>query len=324
MLPIDAPESRFDEQVVDATGGLLRAVGLEVLQVNLGLRCSLRCAHCHLDASPSRTEQMSWAVAERVIQTARALDCRLVDLTGGAPELHPDLRRLVAALAAQGTPIQVRTNLSVLRRPELRDLPRLFREHGVRLVASLPCYLEENVRTQRGDGVFAACIAALRTLNEEGYGDDPALPLDLVHNPAGPSLPSSQETLAAAYREALWTRHGVRFSRLLTLANMPIGRFAERLRQEDAEASYRSLLRASFNPDTLGGVMCRRQLSVGWDGTLYDCDFNLALRLPVDHGAPTHIDQLDRAVHARRRIVTGEHCFGCTAGAGSSCGGALR
>ncbi len=315
--------NEFERRVQKTFGEGLHSLGIEILQVNLGLRCNQECSHCHLEASPQRGEAMGWPVLERVLETARALKPSLVDLTGGAPELNPHFRTLLKALRDAGIPVQVRTNLTVLLEREMEDLPVFFREHRVKLVASMPCYLEENVQTQRGKGVYRKSIAAIGRLNALGYGRQPDLPLNLVYNPGGPFLPPPQAGLEIDYRRELGNRFGISFTRLLTITNMPLGRFKRDLCTQNQDRGYFQLLRESFNPKTLPGLMCRNQLSVGWDGTLYDCDFNLALGLPVDHGAPDHIRSFRAADLRSRRIVTGEHCFACTAGAGSSCGGAL-
>ena len=312
----------FEAALRPVTGGGLHSVGLDVMQVNVGLRCNQACAHCHLCASPERAEAMDWATMERVIEAAAALGA-MADLTGGAPELNPHFRRLCRALRARGNAVQVRTNLTVLLEPGMEDLPRFFRQEGVRLVASMPCYLEENVRAQRGQGTYEKSVEAIRRLNAQGYGVEPDLQLNLVYNPAGPALPPDQAELEQDYRRELGARFGIAFTRLLTITNIPLGRFREELRRQDAEQSYLRLLRDSFNARTVEGLMCRHQISVGWDGTLYDCDFNLALGWPVDHGAPTHISRFEPDLLSARRIVTGSHCFGCTAGCGSSCAGAL-
>lgn len=301
----------------------LRSLKVEALQVNLGLRCNQQCTHCHLEASPSRTEMMEWSIMELVVEAARRANCQLVDLTGGAPELNPYFRRFVRVLRQGGHQVQVRTNLTVLLEPGMEDLPRFFREQQVQLVASMPCYLEENVRAQRGMGVYEKSIAVIKQLNALGYGFKSILPLNLVYNPGGPFLPPSQATLEKDYRGELGARFGITFTRLLTITNMPLGRFRTGLDRHNQQRGYLQLLRESFNPQTVEGLMCRHQLSVGWDGTLYDCDFNLSLGLPVNHGAPDHIQSFNIEDLGRRRIVTGDHCFGCTAGSGSSCRGAL-
>jgi radical SAM/Cys-rich protein len=261
---------------------------------------------------------------EAVLDALQTLPGCLVDVTGGAPELHPHFRRFVKAVRAMDLPVQVRTNLAVMAVPEHASLPEFCRDHQIKLVASLPCYTEENVDAQRGRGTYEQCIAMLKRLNDLGYGVEEALALDLVYNPAGPALPGDQAALEADYKRELADRFGIRFSRLLTIANAPIGRFRQCLRAQGREADYLQLLVDSFNPDTVERLMCRNQLSVGWDGTLYDCDFNLALGCRLNHGAPDHIRSFDPVALASRRIVTGDHCFACTAGAGSSCRGALR
>jgi len=301
----------------------LHSKEINTLQVNLGLLCNQQCGHCHLEASPGRTESMQWPVMELVRKAAVKLGCRLVDVTGGAPELNPFFRRFIGAIRAEGIPVQVRTNLTVLAEPGMEGLPEFLRDHRVQLVGSMPCYLEENVRAQRGIGAYEKSIASIRRLNTLGYGSDPALPLNLVYNPAGPFLPPSQSALEEDYRRELGQRFGIRFNRLLTIANMPLGRFRAELGSQNTGKDYLRLLRQSFNPETVQGLMCRHQISVGWDGALYDCDFNLALGLRVNHGAPDHIRDFEAKALSLRRIVTGEHCFGCTAGSGSSCGGAL-
>lgn len=313
----------FEKQVAGTTSDGLYSMRIETLQVNLGFRCNQQCAHCHLEASPQRREMMEWPTIQLLMEAAERVDCRLVDLTGGAPELNPHFRRLVAALRQEGRPVQVRTNLSVLLEPGMEEMPEFFRDHQVQLVASLPCYLEENVCAQRGNGVYEKSIEAIKRLNALGYGSGSGLPLNLVYNPGGPFLPPPQSTLEEDYRRELGQRFGIIFTHLLTITNMALGRFRTKLKRENLEQNYLQLLRESFNSQTVGEVMCRHQVSVGWDGTLYDCDFNLALRLPVNHGAPDHIRSFRVEDLMKRRIVTGDHCFGCTAGSGSSCSGAL-
>ena len=313
----------FDCACASVLGGPLSARGIELIQVNVGPRCNLACAHCHLGASPLRRESMSRGTMEEVLRIAGQLRPRLVDITGGAPELHGELPWFLRELRAAGHAVQVRTNLTALLEPGREGLAPLFAEQGVRLVASLPCYLEKNVDAQRGAGVYRRSIEALRRLNALGYGVRPDLPLDLVFNPGGPALPPGQSCLELDYRRELRERHGVAFTRLMTIANQPLGRFGERLRREGRDAAYRLALREAFNAATVAGLMCRSQIEIGWDGRIFDCDFNLALGLPVNHGAPDHVSRFDAARLAGRRIVTGEHCFGCTAGAGSSCAGAI-
>ena len=315
--------NNFEKQIDGVTEDGLRCLNIETLQLNLGLKCNQQCHHCHLEAAPDRKEMMDWPIMERVLKAAEETQVRLVDLTGGAPELNPHFRRFLVALRERCYSVQVRTNLTVLLEPGLEDLPGFFRDHQIQLVASMPCYLEENVCSQRGKGVYEKSIAAIRRLNALGYGRQPDLPLNLVYNPGGPFLPPSQAALEEDYRRELNNRFSISFTRLLTITNMPLGRFRKDLLRRHQEQDYLRLLRQSFNPQTVPGLMCRHQISVGWDGTLYDCDFNLALGLPVNHGAPDHIRSFRVPDLRSRRIVTGEHCFACAAGSGSSCAGAL-
>ena len=313
----------FEKHVANSRSDGLHSLRIETLQVNLGLQCNQQCSHCHLEASPQRREEMGWPIMQLVLKATKSVHCQLVDLTGGSPELNPNFRRFVAALRQEDHSVQVRTNLTVLLEKGMEELPEFLRNHQVQLVASLPCYLEENVRAQRGEGVYAKSIEAIKRLNALGYGTGSGLPLNLVYNPGGPFLPSSQSALEEDYRRELHQRFGITFTHLLTITNMPLGRFRMELIRQNQERNYLDLLRKSFNPQTVNGLMCRHQISVGWDGTLYDCDFNLALGLPVNHGAPDHIRSFKPEDLNMRRVVTGEHCFTCTAGSGSSCGGAL-
>ena len=315
--------NRFDQAVRQAQGKPLQAATIAVIQANLGRRCDLSCRHCHVAASPLRDELMGPEVMAAIERLAAALPGCLVDLTGGAPELNPHFRPFVGALRGAKHPVQARTNLTVLSLPGQEDTPEFLAAQQVKLVASLPCYLEANVASQRGTSVFFRSIAALQRLNALGYGTDPGLQLDLVYNPGGPFLPPEQACLEVDYRRELHARHGVVFNRLLAIANMPIGRFLADLQARGREGSYRSLLRDSFNPQTLDGLMCRHQICVDWDGSLADCDFNLALNLPLAAGLPRHIGELVAERLPWRTVATGEHCYACTAGHGSSCGGAL-
>ncbi|MGE4193329.1 MAG: arsenosugar biosynthesis radical SAM (seleno)protein ArsS [Pseudodesulfovibrio sp.] len=309
----------FDAKV----GGPLHAADLDILQVNVGLRCNQACIHCHLECSPARDEVMSAETMHRIADLADAIRPKLVDITGGAPELNPNLRGFVAALADAGHTVQVRTNLSAMEEPGCGDYPEFFAEKGVGLVASMPCYLEENVDRMRGEHCYASSIRMLKRLNGLGYGRGEGLTLDLVFNPGGPALPPGQACLEQDYKREMASRHGVVFDRLLTITNLPIGRFMKTLKSEGGDAEYMHLLDSSFNPATVSGLMCRHQVNVGWDGRLYDCDFNQALGLPLADGAPSSLDEFDLTAMVERVIVTGPHCLGCTAGAGSSCGGAL-
>ncbi len=313
----------FERKMADFSKEGLYARRIQNFQVNLGLVCNQACQHCHLNCSPERTEVMEWRVMEMILSAAETVRPKLVDLTGGAPELNPDFRRFVSVLREKDFSVQVRTNLTVITEPGMEGLPDYYLDNDIQLVGSLPCYLEENVRAQRGDQVYEKSVEAIKTLNGIGYGIEPDLVLNLVYNPGGPFLPGDQSALEKAYRKELMSRFDLRFTNLLTITNMPIGRFKEDLRLRNREEEYMELLQNSFNPTTVDDLMCRYQVSFGWDGTMYDCDFNLALGFSVDHGAPDHINKFNASILSGRRIVTGSHCFGCTAGAGSSCGGAL-
>lgn len=303
----------------------LSRTALQVLQVNLTAHCNLACTHCHVESGPKRREALNEEGIDRLIAllpTAPAL--HTLDLTGGAPELHPQFRRLAAAGRAHGLKVIDRCNLTVLDEPGQEDTAEFLAAHGIAVVASLPCYSSANVEKQRGKGVFGQSIAALQRLNALGYGTQGrGLELDLVYNPGGPSLPPSQVSLEADYRARLHADFGIVFDRLYTLANMPIKRFLHSLRRDGREAEYMQLLIDHFNPRAAEGVMCRNLVSVGWDGALYDCDFNQMLAMPAGGARSTlwDIARLDEI--ERRPIAFASHCYGCTAGSGSSCGGAL-
>lgn len=295
---------------------------LATLQVNLGYRCNQSCLHCHVNAGPSRTEEMADATVELIPRVLAARGISTLDLTGGAPELHPRFRWLVEAARRLGVKVIDRCNLTILSEPGQEDLADFLAAQGVEIVASLPCYLEENVDGQRGKGVFERSIAGLVRLNALGYAKaGSGLDLHLVYNPPGPSLPPPQAGLEAAYKKELEARYGIVFNRLYSLANMPILRFGSTLVSRGQFADYMQLLKASHNPGNLEQVMCRELVSVDWRGRLYDCDFNQMLGLPLQ-GLATLADLLDRDV-AGRPIQIADHCYGCTAGQGSSCGGAL-
>ena len=294
------------------------------IQVNVGKLCNQTCHHCHVDAGPRRTEQMTRATAERVIEMLAASPrVGTLDITGGAPELNPNFATLVERARALGRKAIVRCNLTVTLEPGMEWLVEFYRRSGVELVCSLPCYTAENTDRQRGAGVFDKSIAALKQLNAVGFGRG-ELRLDLVYNPIGASLPPPQAALEEQYREELARNFGIVFDRLLTITNMPIARFANQLRTAGIHSAYMSLLVNHFNPATVDGLMCRSLVSVGWDGRLYDCDFNQMLEIPLGDSAISTIwDIEDVGGLAGARIATGSHCFGCTAGAGSSCGGAI-
>ncbi len=299
---------------------------LETLQANLGYKCNQSCTHCHVNAGPKRTELMSRETIDNLLDFLRVSGVACLDLTGGAPELNPHFRELVVAARALGTRVIDRCNLTILGEPGQEDLAEFLAANRVEIVASLPCYLEDNVDRQRGKGVFPASIEGLRRLNALGYGEpDSGLDLTLVYNPQGPDLPPPQCGLEAAYREQLRARYGIVFNRLFTLTNMPIKRFGSMLISTGRFEGYMSLLRDSHREENLETVMCRSLLSVDWQGYLYDCDFNQMLDLPLavpGKRRPHLADLLARELHGNP-IVVAEHCYGCTAGQGSSCGGAL-
>ncbi len=340
--PPPAPANRFDAALARHGLPALRRGTLRTLQVNLGKTCNQACLHCHVDAGPLRTERMEARTVERILQVLRrSPDVAALDITGGEPELNAHFRRLVNGALAAGKDVSVRSNLTVLLLPDQEDTPLFLAQRGVTVIASLPCYTAENVDRQRGPGVFEGSVRALRLLNGLGYGrlqgaepppdaedDDevetPAvLRLHLVHNPLGPSLPPPQAALEADYRRRLSEDHGVVFDRLFTLANMPIRRFAEDLLRSARLEEYESLLEQRFNAQAVPAVMCRELLSVDWDGRLADCDFNQMLGLPAGAEARSIFDVDDLSALDRRPVRTGSHCLGCTAGQGSSCGGAL-
>lgn len=316
----------FDEALLQIGMGPLRREETTTLQVNVGKRCNQACHHCHVEAGPKRTEMMPRAVAERVLRILEnSPSVQIVDITGGAPELNPNFRFLVTESRRLGRHVIDRCNLTVLYETGMEDLSEFLTESKVEIIASLPCYTASNVDEQRGRGVFEKSIDALRELNRLGYGlpDSPLL-LNLVYNPLGASLPPPQERLEADYKRELCNQHGIEFHRLYTLTNMPIKRFSEFLEQNGKHKEYMSLLVNHFNPGTVSGLMCRSLVSVGWDGQLYDCDFNQMLEIGLGAGPRNVWDTDSLSDLDGRRISTASHCFGCTAGAGSSCGGALR
>lgn len=307
----------------DLAGGEIAATGLDVLQVNVGLKCNLSCVHCHLEAGPNRQEVMAQETLDKAAAVAEAVRPGLVDVTGGSPELNPGLPGFLERLKRAGLTVLVRSNLAILAEPGFEKFFDVYSGLGVDLVASLPCYLEQNVDPMRGPGVHRKVLSAMRRLNALGYARPGGPRLDLVFNhPLGPYLPPCQKELENDYRSEL-AKHGAEFSNLLTITNMPLGRYLDELESKGQAAGYWELLREKFNPSTLPGLMCRHQVNIGWDGSLYDCDFNQALGLRINHGAPDHLDAFDLEALARRIVVTGPHCLGCTAGAGSSCKGAL-
>lgn len=304
----------------------VRRAALQTLQVNLGYRCNQSCLHCHVNAGPNRTEMMDAATVDQVLAVLRARRVETLDLTGGAPELNPHFRRLVAGARALGVKVIDRCNLTILSEPGQEDLADFLAAQGVEVVASLPCYSPANVDRQRGDGVFEASIAGLKRLNALGYGQaDRGLVLNLVYNPQGPVLPPPQQTLEADYKRELAAHFGIVFNRLYALTNMPIQRFGSTLVSKGSFASYMALLRGAYQAENLGTLMCRSTVSVDWQGDLYDCDFNQMLGLRArlkGRERPQLADLLDDDPEGEA-IHTADHCYGCTAGQGSSCGGAL-
>ncbi len=323
-LSPSAPRN-FDEALTEHASCSLQRASLTTLQVNIGKRCNLACHHCHVESGPKRTEAMDRRSAARILELLqRNPEVDTLDLTGGAPELNPNFRFLVEGARALDRQVIDRCNLTVLFEPGQEETAEFLARQGVHIVASLPCYSKENVEKQRGRHVFHKSIDALHEFNALGYGQpDGRLRLDLVYNPGGPFLPPSQPELEAAYRKELRELFDIRFNGLLTLTNMPIRRFAHDLRRQGQLDAYCELLAASFNPNTIDGLMCRSTLSVDHEGTLYDCDFNQALELHLGAGRRTIWDIDDLSTLRDADIATDHHCFGCTAGAGSSCGGAL-
>lgn len=304
----------------------LRRGDLKTLQINVGYRCNQSCFHCHVNAGPNRTEEMSGDVADTVLAFIERRRIATLDITGGAPELNPHFRRLVREARRRGAQVMDRCNLTILSEPGQEDLADFLAQEGVEVVASMPCYLQDNVERQRGKGVFDTSISGLRKLNAVGYGRDPGLALNLVYNPQGPSLPPGQAALEADYKRVLGERYGIVFNKLYVLANMPIQRFGSTLVTKGEFDGYLQLLQDAHLDANLDGVMCRSLISVDWRGFVYDCDFNQMLGLPLTRGARTrlHLSELIEADVANNPIRVAGHCYGCTAGQGSSCGGALK
>lgn len=311
--------TKFEQRVQSVNPGPLQALGLKILQVNLGYRCNLACKHCHVSAGPARTEVMDEKTAAVVLRVLAENPIETLDLTGGAPELNPHFRRLVTEARKMGRHVVVRTNLAVFFEDGMEGFPEFYRDHGVELIASLPYYLEDNVDRVRGSGSFKKIIAALEHLNELGFGKGASeRSLNLVYNPQGAFLAPDQAMLEAEYKRGLHDRFGISFTRLYTFANMPIGRFREFLERTGNLAKYMDKLSCAFNPKTLEGVMCRSLVNVGWDGALYDCDFNQVLGLPVSPESSRRIGAFDFDALSKRKIHVDDHCYGCTAGQGSS------
>jgi len=316
-------EREFEEALAENGLSPLRPTRIDIFQVNVGRLCNMSCRHCHVDAGPDRTEAMSRETFESCLSALRRSDIPTVDITGGAPELNPHFRWFVEEVRALGRHVIDRCNLTILEVPSQRDLAGFLARHQVEVVASLPHYRQPLTDTQRGDGVFERSISALKRLNALGYGDGRSgLTLNLVTNPVGAFLPASQASLEKEWRRELLRLHDIRFDGLYTITNIPISRYLDWLVETGNLETYMERLAAAFNPAAARGVMCRNTISVAWDGRLHDCDFNQMLDMGLEASAPAHVKDFDLGALTRRRILTGRHCFGCTAGAGSSCGGA--
>jgi radical SAM/Cys-rich protein len=316
--------NRFNDRLA-AEGVQLRRAKTEILQINVGKLCNLTCVHCHVNAGPKRKEIMARETIDRIVDWLEPTPISVVDLTGGAPEMIPDFRYFITRLRALQPPIRIidRCNLTILLERGYEELADFLARKKVEIVASMPCYSPKNVNAQRGEGVFEESIAALRLLNRLGYGIAADLPLHLVYNPVGAILPGPQEQLEADYKRELGAHFGIVFNKLYTITNLPIARFATYLRHNNKLDEYMDLLISAFNPATIDGLMCRNTISVGWRGEVYDCDFNQQLDMQWQNGKPLFLWDIDPAKVDQREIMTGDHCFGCTAGAGSTCGGAI-
>ena len=321
----DGELPRFEERLKETEQFPLKPADLEILQINVGYMCNQVCAHCHVDAGPDRKEIMTRETMEQILDVLRKTSVHTLDLTGGAPEMNPDFRWFVEEASKIGVKdFIVRSNLTIIRaNKKYHDLPEFFKKHNVHVVSSLPFYSKERTDKQRGDGVFNKSIEALKMLNDQGYGQpDSGLILDLVYNPAGAFLPGDQAGLEAEFKKRLMADFGISFNSLFTITNLPISRFLEYLVVSDNYEDYMDALIDAYNPAAVEGVMCRNTLSVSWDGYLYDCDFNQMLQLKVE-GKAQHISEFNTLELAKRKIKISQHCYGCTAGAGSSCQGSL-
>ena len=311
--------SRFQERVRSVKPEPLSALDVKVLQVNMGYCCNMACSHCHVSGGPGRTEAMDQKTADAVLGAFLDNPIETLDITGGAPEMNPHFRSLVIKARKAGRRVIARTNLTIFSEQGMEDLPEFYHEQGVELFASMPCYLEDNVTAIRGKGAFQKSIDGLRRLNRLGFGKSTTgCSLSLVHNPGGAFLSPPQAALEGDYKRELGNRYNVSFTRLYAFTNMPIGRFRDSLIRSGTYDRYLDMLVSAFNPCTLGNIMCRNLVSVGWDGRLFDCDFNQVLRLAVNPDVPQHINDFDYKALAQRRITVDDHCFGCTAGQGST------
>ena len=315
--------ARFEEKFKETGESKLSATRLETLQINIGKMCNQVCKHCHVDAGPDRKEIMTRETMQQCIDALAKTNIQTVDITGGAPEMNPDFKWFISEIKKLNRHIIVRSNLTILISNGFEDYPEFLANNNVEIISSLPYYTASNTDRQRGDGVFDKSIQAIKVLNGLGYGKDGSgLIFNLVYNPLGAFLPPKQESLEKDYKRELWNKFGLVFNNLYTITNLPISRFLDYLVESGNYQNYMNRLISAFNPAAALNVMCRNTISIGWDGQLYDCDFNQMLELPVNHGSPKHIRDFDPKLLDNRLIVTGQHCYGCTAGAGSSCGGA--
>lgn len=319
--------TRFSDKLRDINLVPFRPTGIDIFQVNVGYMCNMTCEHCHVDAGPTRTEIMTRETMEYCLRAIEQANATTVDITGGAPEMNPHFQWFIEKIRAISKDIEiiVRSNLTILvSNKNYRTYPEFFKKHNLTVIASLPCYTAENTDKQRGDKAFERSIEALHMLNDLGYGKEgTGLNLHLVYNPGGAFLPGDQMKLQMAYKQQLSDNFDLEFNNLYTITNLPISRFLDFLLQEEKFDDYMQLLLESFNPAAAEGVMCRNTLSISWDGYLYDCDFNQMLQLQVDKKAPQHIEDFDVKALTERHIMLGQHCYGCTAGAGSSCQGSF-
>ncbi len=295
---------------------------IDIFQLNLGNRCNLACRHCHVSAGPGGKNIMPPAILNKCLEILKKIKIGTIDITGGSPEMHPQFKGFIQECAPLNRRLIVRSNLAILTEPGFRDFPEFYAKHKVEIVSSLPSFDEQKTDRQRGFGVFQKIIQSMKTLNQIGYGmPNSSLQLHLVHNPTGAYLPASQKSLQNEYAQLLKNKYNILFNNLFCITNMPIGRYLDYLKQSDNYEEYMESLVCAFNPSALDNIMCKNTISIGWDGTLYDCDFNQMLHLPIDHGAPDNIMNFDYEKLKKRQIVVDNHCFGCTAGAGSSCQG---
>ena len=318
------PQNDFDRTLAEHNSPLSRSTP-EILQINVGKLCNLTCVHCHVNAGPARKEIITGETIDRILAWFEKTDIETLDLTGGTPEMVPDFKRLVESVRSFEKPRRVmdRLNATIINEPGYEWVAEFLTDHEIEIIASMPCYEPDNVNAQRGDGVFDSSISAFQKLNALGYGRDPRLQMHFVYNPNGAFLPPAQKELEADYKEAMKKHFDIDFNSLYCIANMPIARFASYLRRNNQLADYQITLKDAFNPGTVDRLMCRNTINVSWQGEVYDCDFNQMMKLPVGEHETTYLWDIDPAEFQNVPIRTGNHCFGCTAGSGSSCGGSL-